>query len=76
MDFGDIGDLLKVRIEIDGNGINPDFFLNKVELKDLDTDEKMVSIVKKWLKFSGAEKYNQPFREFPVFRTALEPLCR
>uniref|UniRef100_A0A0N4UCV5 PLAT domain-containing protein n=1 Tax=Dracunculus medinensis TaxID=318479 RepID=A0A0N4UCV5_DRAME len=75
VDFGDIGDLLKVRIEIDGNGINPDFFLNKVELKDLDTDEKMVSIVKKWLKFSGAEKYNQPFREFPVFRTALEPLC-
>ncbi|VDK39507.1 unnamed protein product [Gongylonema pulchrum] len=74
VDFGDIGDLLKVRIEIDGNGEMPDYFLDYVELKDLDTDERMVSYVAKWLKIGHSEKHAQPFREFPVFRAAFEPL--
>ncbi|MCP9260933.1 hypothetical protein DINM_004333 [Dirofilaria immitis] len=50
VDFGEIGDLLKVRIEIDGNGEMPNYYLNYVELKDLDTEEHTVSYVRKWLK--------------------------
>ncbi|VDN45464.1 unnamed protein product [Gongylonema pulchrum] len=52
----------------------PDYFLDYVELKDLDTDERMVSYVAKWLKIGHSEKHAQPFREFPVFRAAFEPL--
>ncbi|CAG9537579.1 unnamed protein product [Cercopithifilaria johnstoni] len=74
VDFGEIGDLLKVRIEIDGNGEMPDYYLDYVELKDLDTEEQMVSYVRKWLKIGCDEKNAQPFREFPVFRAAFEPL--
>ena len=33
LDFGDIGELLKVRVEIDGTGSSPDYFLNFVEFK-------------------------------------------
>uniref|UniRef100_A0A915PSL7 Doublecortin domain-containing protein n=1 Tax=Setaria digitata TaxID=48799 RepID=A0A915PSL7_9BILA len=73
VDFGEIGDLLKVRIEIDGNGEMPNYYLDYVELKDLDTEERMVSYVQKWLKIE-CEKNSQPFREFPVFRAAFEPL--
>uniref|UniRef100_A0A1I7VML2 Doublecortin domain-containing protein n=1 Tax=Loa loa TaxID=7209 RepID=A0A1I7VML2_LOALO len=74
VDFGEIGDLLKVRIEIDGNGEMPNYYLNYVELRDLDTEERMVSYVRKWLKIGCDEKNAQPFREFPVFRAAFEPL--
>lgn len=74
MDFGEIGDLLKIRIEIDGNGEMPNYYLNYVELRDLDTEERMVSYVRKWLKIGCDEKNVQPFREFPVFRAAFEPL--
>ncbi|KAM3721449.1 Oxygen-regulated protein [Dirofilaria immitis] len=74
VDFGEIGDLLKVRIEIDGNGEMPNYYLNYVELKDLDTEEHTVSYVRKWLKIGCNEKNAQPFREFPVFRAAFEPL--
>lgn len=41
MDFGEIGDLLKVRFEIDGSGGHPDYFLEWIELRDLDTDERI-----------------------------------
>uniref|UniRef100_A0AAF5Q1T5 Doublecortin family protein n=1 Tax=Wuchereria bancrofti TaxID=6293 RepID=A0AAF5Q1T5_WUCBA len=74
VDFGEIGDLLKVRIEIDGNGEMPNYYLNYVELRDLDTEERMVSYVRKWLKTGCDEMNSQPFREFPVFRAAFEPL--
>ncbi|KHJ92593.1 hypothetical protein OESDEN_07512, partial [Oesophagostomum dentatum] len=37
VDFGAIGDLLKVRFEVDGAGEKPDFYLEWVELRDLDT---------------------------------------
>uniref|UniRef100_A0A914RBT5 PLAT domain-containing protein n=1 Tax=Parascaris equorum TaxID=6256 RepID=A0A914RBT5_PAREQ len=56
VDFGDIGDLLKIRIEVDGSGVSPDYFLNKVELRDLDTEERMVCFVGKWLRWKGNEK--------------------
>uniref|UniRef100_A0A158R5F9 Doublecortin domain-containing protein n=1 Tax=Syphacia muris TaxID=451379 RepID=A0A158R5F9_9BILA len=74
VDFGDIGDLLKIRIEIDGNGDSPDYFLDKVELRDMDTEERMVSFVGKWLRWGTSDAYQQPYREFPVFRAAFEPL--
>uniref|UniRef100_A0A158Q900 Doublecortin domain-containing protein n=1 Tax=Elaeophora elaphi TaxID=1147741 RepID=A0A158Q900_9BILA len=74
VDFGQIGDLLKVRIEIDGNGEMPNYYLDYVELRDLDTEERMVSYVRKWLKIGCDGKNAQPFREFPVFRAAFEPL--
>ncbi|VDM96949.1 unnamed protein product [Thelazia callipaeda] len=74
VDFGDIGNLLKIRIEIDGYGDMPDYYLDYVELRDLDTEEHMVSYVRKWMKIGSDDKNAQPFREFPVFRAAFEPL--
>lgn len=74
MDFGDIGDLLKVRVEIDGSGDQPDYYLNFVELRDLDTDERMDALCGKWLKWESLEKGAQSFRELVIFRTGLEPL--
>lgn len=52
----------------------PHYYLNYVELRDLDTEECMVSYVGKWLKTGCEEKNAQPFREFPLFRAAFEPL--
>uniref|UniRef100_A0A158P6F7 PLAT domain-containing protein n=1 Tax=Angiostrongylus cantonensis TaxID=6313 RepID=A0A158P6F7_ANGCA len=40
MDFGAIGDLLKIRFEIDGAGEQPDYYIEWAELRDLDTDER------------------------------------
>lgn len=42
VDFGDIGELLKVRLEVDGTGEQPEFYLEYVEMRDLDTDERLV----------------------------------
>lgn len=65
---------MKIRIEIDGNGDLPNYYLEKVELRDMDTEERMVSYVEKWLIWNPQEPNQQPFREFPVFRAAFEPL--
>uniref|UniRef100_A0A1I7X1K7 PLAT domain-containing protein n=1 Tax=Heterorhabditis bacteriophora TaxID=37862 RepID=A0A1I7X1K7_HETBA len=41
VDFGEIGELLKVRFEIDGAGDKPDYYLEWIELRDLDTEERL-----------------------------------
>lgn len=53
---------MKIRIEIDGNGNKPDYFLNYVELKDLDTNERFVVMCGKWLRWNCYDKGAQPFR--------------
>ncbi|TKR92365.1 hypothetical protein L596_007034 [Steinernema carpocapsae] len=69
VDFGKIGELQKVRIEIEGHGNQPDYYLNFVELKDLDTEERLVVNCGKWLRWSkGEEKHAQSFRDLVVFR--------
>lgn len=72
VDFGNIGDLLKVRVEIDGNGNLPDYFLNFVVMRDLDTDECFVVICGKWLRWQSVDA--QPFRELLAFHMGVEPL--
>ena len=70
VDFGKIGDLVKVRFEIDESGEQPDYYLDYVELMDMDTEEKILLRVEKWLKVAGKdpkEKW-QSFREVSVFR--------
>uniref|UniRef100_A0A914HVG1 Doublecortin domain-containing protein n=1 Tax=Globodera rostochiensis TaxID=31243 RepID=A0A914HVG1_GLORO len=74
LDFGDIGELLKIRLEIDGAGSSPDYFLNFVEFKDLDTDERFVVMCGKWLRWRSAKKGDQPFRELLAFHIGVEPL--
>uniref|UniRef100_A0A915NBG7 PLAT domain-containing protein n=1 Tax=Meloidogyne javanica TaxID=6303 RepID=A0A915NBG7_MELJA len=74
LDFGDIGELLKVRVEIDGTGSSPDYFLNFVEFKDLDTEERFVVMCGKWLRWKSTKKGYQPFRELSAFHIGVEPL--
>uniref|UniRef100_A0A915E863 Uncharacterized protein n=1 Tax=Ditylenchus dipsaci TaxID=166011 RepID=A0A915E863_9BILA len=56
VDFGDIGELLKIRLEVDGSGDSPDYFLNFVELKDLDTEEQFAVMCGKWLRWKSTDK--------------------
>lgn len=74
IDFGNIGDLLKVRIEIDGNGDSPDYFLSYVLMRDLDTDECFVVICGKWLRWQSLKLGAQPFRELLAFHMGIKPL--
>ncbi|CAJ0595145.1 unnamed protein product [Cylicocyclus nassatus] len=75
VDFGAIGDLLKVRFEADGAGDRPDYYLEWVELRDLDTDERIAVRVAKWLDVTGKHtKKPQAFREISVFRSGDQPL--
>uniref|UniRef100_A0A914YHY7 PLAT domain-containing protein n=1 Tax=Panagrolaimus superbus TaxID=310955 RepID=A0A914YHY7_9BILA len=75
VDFGeDIGDLIKMRIEIDGNGEKPDYFLDYVEMKDIDTDERIEINVNSWLKWESKEKGAQAFRELVIFRGSPDTL--
>ncbi|KAI1733284.1 PLAT/LH2 domain-containing protein [Ditylenchus destructor] len=74
VDFGDIGELLKIRLEVDGNGDSPDYFLNFVELKDLDTEEQFAVMCGKWLRWNSSEKGTQSFRELLAFHVGVEPL--
>ncbi|KAF8366928.1 hypothetical protein PRIPAC_84757 [Pristionchus pacificus] len=64
IDFGNIGELLKVRIEVDGDGAKPDYYLEYVEMRDLDTEERLAVRVSNWLDFTGTRtKKPQSFRE-------------
>ncbi|KAI6203860.1 Doublecortin family protein [Aphelenchoides besseyi] len=72
--FNGIGELLKLRVEIDGSGDEPDYFLEQVELRDLDTQDRCVLPCSRWLKWSSTKKGEQPFREFLTFRLGTEPL--
>ncbi|EGT32855.1 hypothetical protein CAEBREN_29075 [Caenorhabditis brenneri] len=79
IDFGtDIGSLRKVRIEIDGAGDKPNFYLEYVEAQDLDTKERCVLMfrVHNWLLVEanhGHRKW-QNFREFPILSKTYDPL--
>ncbi|XGW24640.1 hypothetical protein V3C99_006234 [Haemonchus contortus] len=75
VDFGPIGDLLKVRFEADGAGDQPDYYLEWIELRDLDTDERIAVRVGKWMDITGKHtKKPQAFREISVFRSGDQPL--
>ncbi|GMT27169.1 hypothetical protein PFISCL1PPCAC_18466, partial [Pristionchus fissidentatus] len=65
IDFGtDIGELLKVRIEVDGVGAKPDYYIEYVEMRDLDTEERLAIRVSNWLDVTGTRtKKPQAFRE-------------
>ncbi|KAI6230554.1 Doublecortin family protein [Aphelenchoides fujianensis] len=68
--FNGIGELLKLRIEIDGEGEQPDYFLDQVELRDLDTQHRCVVPCGKWLRWGSTKKGDQPFREVLTFAWA------
>lgn len=72
--FKGIGELLKLRVEIDGAGESPDYFLDNIELRDLDTQDRCVVTCGKWLRWQSARKAEQPFRDFLTFRLGAEPL--
>ncbi|KAE9412001.1 hypothetical protein Angca_000824, partial [Angiostrongylus cantonensis] len=75
MDFGAIGDLLKIRFEIDGAGEQPDYYIEWAELRDLDTDERTTVRVAKWMDITGTRtKRPQAFREISIFRSGEQPL--
>ncbi|KAI6171578.1 Doublecortin family protein [Aphelenchoides bicaudatus] len=72
--FKGIGELLKLRVEIDGTGESPDYFLDEVVLRDLDTQDRCVISCGKWLRWQSTKKGDQPFREFLTFHLGNEPL--
>ncbi|PIO74900.1 hypothetical protein TELCIR_03089 [Teladorsagia circumcincta] len=75
VDFGAIGDLLKVRFEADGAGEEPDYFLEWIELRDLDTEERIAVRIGKWMDVTGKRtKKPQAFREISIFRSGDQPL--
>ncbi|KAK6041032.1 hypothetical protein COOONC_21463 [Cooperia oncophora] len=75
VDFGAIGDLLKVRFEADGSGDEPDYYLEWIELRDLDTEERIAVRVGKWMDITGKRtKKPQAFREISIFRSGDQPL--
>ncbi|VDL76749.1 unnamed protein product [Nippostrongylus brasiliensis] len=60
---------------IDGAGEQPDYYLEWIELRDLDTDERIAVRVGKWMDFTGTRtKKPQAFREISVFRSGDQPL--
>lgn len=75
VDFGEIGSIIKVRIEIDGAGDRPNYFLEYVEVRDLDTEERSAVSVNKWLatKPTSEMKKWQPFREISIYRPNAIP---
>ncbi|CAI4229940.1 unnamed protein product [Auanema sp. JU1783] len=74
VDFGAIGDLIKVRFELIPMGDSPNYFLEYVELRDLDTEERLVVRVGKWLEVASDRKNPQAFRELGVYRAGVEGL--
>lgn len=70
----DIGELLKLRVELCGGGDSPDYFIDQVELRDLDTQDRCIVPCGKWLRWNSTRKGDQPFREFLTFRLGAEPL--
>ena len=77
VDFGqELGNLTKIRIEIDGNGDKPDYYLDHVELMDLDTEERIEVTVEKWLRWESEDKGAQAFRELVIFKGAADTLPR
>ncbi|KAF1770767.1 hypothetical protein GCK72_002590 [Caenorhabditis remanei] len=72
LDFGqDIGELRKVRFEIDGVGEKPNYYLEKVEATDLDRKQHCVIMVNRWLHTSPTPGFPnwQPFREIALLST-------
>ncbi|CAI2319174.1 unnamed protein product [Caenorhabditis sp. 36 PRJEB53466] len=70
LEFGtDIGYLRKVRFELVPYGDQPDYYLEYVEMEDVDTKEKCTVFVNGWLHSGAAPGYRkwQGFREMALF---------
>ncbi|VDM84932.1 unnamed protein product [Strongylus vulgaris] len=58
-----------------GYGTTGNFYLEWVELRDLDTEERIAVRVGKWMDVTGQHtKKPQAFREISVFRSGDQPL--
>ncbi|MEQ2169993.1 hypothetical protein GOODEAATRI_030646 [Goodea atripinnis] len=49
MEIDDIAPLKKIRLRIDGSGSRPDWFLDKVLMRNLNTEEVSVFTYEEWL---------------------------
>ncbi|XP_023816876.1 lipoxygenase homology domain-containing protein 1 [Oryzias latipes] len=58
MEIDDIAPLRKMRIRIDGSGSRPDWFLDKVIMRDLSTEEVSVFTYEDWLSKTRGPKRN------------------
>uniref|UniRef100_A0A3P9JEI9 Lipoxygenase homology domains 1a n=1 Tax=Oryzias latipes TaxID=8090 RepID=A0A3P9JEI9_ORYLA len=58
MEIDDIAPLRKMRMRIDGSGSRPDWFLDKVILRDLSTEEVSVFTYEDWLSKTRGPKRN------------------
>ncbi|XP_048764444.2 lipoxygenase homology domain-containing protein 1-like isoform X2 [Ostrea edulis] len=70
--FGDIGDLLKVRLEHNNKNESPSWHVDWVELVDVDTDEHHKVFVNRW--FAVDEEDGQVIREFSISHPGDMPL--
>ncbi|UMM13458.1 hypothetical protein L5515_001719 [Caenorhabditis briggsae] len=70
LDFGTtIGEIRKLRVELEEAGDKPFYYLDRVEALDLDSKQCCVIMVNGWLhtKQTPGFEYWQPFREAPFF---------
>ncbi|XP_057216274.1 lipoxygenase homology domain-containing protein 1-like isoform X1 [Triplophysa rosa] len=56
LEIEDIAPLRKMRVRIDGSGSRPDWFLEKIELHNLQTDEVALFVYEEWLSRSYGPK--------------------
>uniref|UniRef100_A0A8C1KV82 Lipoxygenase homology domains 1a n=1 Tax=Cyprinus carpio TaxID=7962 RepID=A0A8C1KV82_CYPCA len=56
LEIEDIAPLRKMRVRIDGSGSRPDWFLDKIELHNLQTDEVALFMYEEWLSHSYGPK--------------------
>ncbi|XP_026052473.1 lipoxygenase homology domain-containing protein 1-like [Carassius auratus] len=56
LEIEDIAPLRKMRVRIDGSGSRPDWFLDKIELHNLQTDEVALFMYEEWLSRSYGPK--------------------
>ncbi|XP_069127319.1 uncharacterized protein [Argopecten irradians] len=72
LDFGEIGDLMKVVLDHDNKNPNPSWHVDWMKMSDIDTEEEMEIFVDRW--FARDEDDGQISREFPIIRKGKIPL--
>lgn len=74
MDLDDVGKLLKVRIAVDGKGTRPDWFLEKMIVRNMETHSASVFKCNQW--FSKTEGEGKLIKELPAETDGEEMLSR
>ncbi|KAK3092113.1 hypothetical protein FSP39_025311 [Pinctada imbricata] len=72
VNFGNIGEIMKIRLEHDNTNSSPSWHVDWVKLTDIDTNEELVFYINEW--FAIDEGDGQIMREFSVDKPGDMPL--